>query len=91
DGCDNKYVHFSARAGTELNAVRTALETTGTYTVDLEEHEVIAGNTLARFMVRPTETFRSAFEVRWSSEYKLKKDGSKVLNITYAFPEPSSH
>jgi len=87
DNCDNKYVHFSAREGTELSAVRDALVATGTYTTDLELQEVIAGSSVTRFMVRDTSTFKSLFESVWSVEYKLKKDGSKVVNITYTFPE----
>jgi hypothetical protein len=91
DGCDNKYVHWSALEGTELNAVRDSLLTNGTLTVQLEEQEVVAGTTLVRFMTRPTETFRSAYEIKWSSEFKLKKDGSRMVTINYTFPEPDSH
>jgi len=87
DGCDNKYVHFSAREGTELNAVRNALLANGTYTTDLDMQEVIAGSTITRFMIRDTATFKSLFESVWSVDYKLKKDGSKVVSITYTFPE----
>lgn len=91
DACDNKYVHFSAREGVELNAVRDALLANGTYTVDLDVQEVIAGNTLTRWMVRETTTFRSLFDTRWQEDYKLKKNGEKVVTITYAFPESGSH
>jgi len=91
DACENKYVHFSALEGPDLNAIRNELVANGTFTVDLEEHEIIAGNTLSRWMVRETTTFRSLYDTRWSSEYKLKKNGEMVLAITYAFPESGSH
>lgn len=87
DACENKYIHFAARAGDGLEEVLDALQATGTYAVDLEEQEVIAGKTLTRWMVRDTSTFKSLFETRWSEEYKLKKNGSQTLTITYTFPE----
>ncbi|MFC1595511.1 hypothetical protein ACFL3X_01200 [Gemmatimonadota bacterium] len=89
DNCDNKYVHFSAR-DSDLNAIRQTLINEGTYTVDLEEQEVIAGKVLTRWMVRGDEDFRMTFDTRWSVEYKLKKNGEKVVAITYAFPESGS-
>jgi len=91
DACENKYVHFSALEGPDLDAVRDELLANGTYTVVLEEHEIIAGTTLSRWMVREATDFRSLYDTRWSSEYKLKKNGEKVLAITYAFPESGSH
>jgi len=90
DSCDNKYVHFAAR-DSDLIAIRQILIEEGTYTVELEEQEVIAGNVLTRWMVRSDEDFRMTFETRWSVEYKLKKNGEKVVAITYAFPESGSH
>ncbi|MFC1500004.1 hypothetical protein ACFL6T_03175 [Candidatus Zixiibacteriota bacterium] len=90
DGCDNKYVHFAARDDV-LGAVYAELLANGTYTTDLDPQEVIAGTTLTRWMVRTTGMFQNTFDTRWSSEYKLKKNGEKVLTITYTFPELGSH
>ncbi len=90
DNCDNKYVHFSAR-DSDLNAIRLILMDEGTYTVDLEEQEIIAGKVITRWMVRGDTDFRMTFDTRWSVEYNLKKNGEKVVAITYAFPESGSH
>lgn len=90
DKCDNKYVHFFAGEGLDLNAVIDALTTYGTFTVDLEPQEVIASEILTRFMVRLTTDFRSLYETRTSVTFKLKKNGEKVVNLTYTFPATGS-
>ena len=91
DKCDNKYVHFSAREGPELRAVRDSLLANGSFTWDLEEQDVIATKVTVRFMVRPTGDFRSLFETRWSTDFKLDKNGEKIVNIVYNWPESGSH
>ena len=90
DACENKYVHYSAR-DEDLGAVRTELLANGTITVDLDPQEIIAGNTVTRWMVRTTSTFQNTFDTRWTEDYKLSKNGEKVVTITYAFPESGSH
>lgn len=87
DNCENKMVHWNVLEGLELTAVIDALATYGTFTTELEEQEVIAGKILTRFMVRPSTSFRYSYETRMSVEYKLKKNGSKTLALTYTFPD----
>ncbi len=89
DDCDNKYVHFSAR-DSDLAAIRTELVANGTITIDLDEQDVIAGQVITRWMVRTTDDFRSLFDTRWSTEFKLKKNSEKVVTITYTFPASGS-